>query len=315
MSAAQKPSVTSSLRIFMVMEAIRVIGGTALVSISSSWATQSRMPETSFSSLASSASVTASRARRAIRRTVARSTDMEGFLVASSARLAPRRASGNFGGSGLEGDAYVRHEHLFLAQRGDEFVGGLVQHREGPVMAGNDRVEIEETLAGERRRLGPHGEAVADGHEADLWRVDFADQRHVGEDRRIAHVINRLLPFRGDDEAATGAEIDRAAIDHMRGGMPGRDEGEVEIAEMERAPGIAAIDLVHALAGEIGRKLVHGDERGVGLLTDAQRISAMVLVPVGERDMGDDVDHLVEGNPGLLERGVAGEKRIHQDAA
>jgi hypothetical protein len=76
MSAAQKPSLTSSLRIFMVMDATRVIGGTALVSISSSWATQLRIPETSFSSLASSASVTASRARRAMRRTVARSTDM-----------------------------------------------------------------------------------------------------------------------------------------------------------------------------------------------------------------------------------------------
>src|SRR5262245_39622486 len=197
MSATQKPSVTSSLRIFMVMDATRVIGGTALVSISSSWATQSRMPETSFSSLASSASVTASRARRAMRRTVARSTDMgrRGRLVASSARLAPRRASGNFGGSGLEGDADVRHEHPVLAQRGDEFVGGLVQHREGPVMAGNDRVEIEEALTGERRRLRPHGEAVADGHEAYLRRIDFADQRHVGEDRRIAHVIDRLLPF------------------------------------------------------------------------------------------------------------------------
>jgi hypothetical protein len=41
----------------------------------------------------------------------------------------------------------------------------------------------------------------------------------------------------------------------------------------------------------------------------------MVLVPVGERDMGDAVDGLAEGNLGLLERGVAGEKRIDQDAA
>jgi hypothetical protein len=69
------------------------------------------------------------------------------------------------------------------------------------------------------------------------------------------------------------------------------------------------------LAREIGRKLVHGEERGTRLLADAHRIPGMVLVPVGERDMGDAVDGLAEGNPGLLERGVAGEKRIDQDAA
>ena len=97
--------------------------------------------------------------------------------------------------------------------------------------------------------------------------------------------------------------------------MPGRDEGEVEIAVMERAAGIAAIDLVHSMAGEIGRKLVHGEELGVRLLTDAQRIPGMVLMPVGERHMGDAVDRLMDGDPGLLERGVAGEKRIDQDAA
>ena len=97
--------------------------------------------------------------------------------------------------------------------------------------------------------------------------------------------------------------------------MQGRDEREVEIAVMERAAGVAGIDLLHPLAGEIGRKLVHGKELRAGLLADAQRIPGMVLVPVGERHVGDAVDRLVDRDPGLLERGVAGEKRIDQDAA
>ena len=68
--------------------------------------------------------------------------------------------------------------------------------------------------------------------------------------------------------------------------MPSRDEGQVEIVVMERAAGIAGIDLLHPLAGDIGGELVHGEKLGAGLLADAHRIAGMVLVPVGERHMG-----------------------------
>src|SRR5918994_3809979 len=170
MSAAQKPSVTSSLRFFMVMAATRVIGSTALVSISSSWATQSRMPDSSFSRRPASSSVMARRARRAMRWTVARSTDMETLacgLRLSSARIAPRDASGNVA-SGLERHANLGHQDDIVAHLGDEGVGGLIQHRESPVMARNDQLELEEALAGERRGPRAHGVAVADRHKADL---------------------------------------------------------------------------------------------------------------------------------------------------
>jgi hypothetical protein len=60
---------------------------------------------------------------------------------------------------------------------------------------------------------------------------------------------------------------------------------------------------------------MHGEERGTRLLADAHRIPGMVLVPVGERHMGDTVDHLMHRNPGPLEGGVAGKKGIDQDAA
>ena len=80
-------------------------------------------------------------------------------------------------------------------------------------MAGHDGLELEEALAGERRGLRPHGEAVPDRHEADRRPIDLVDQPHVGEDRRVAHMVDGLALVRGDDEAATGAEIERAAVD------------------------------------------------------------------------------------------------------
>ena len=53
--------------------------------------------------------------------------------------------------------------------------------------------------------------------------------------------------------------------------MPGRNEGEVEVAMVQRAAGIAGIDLVHAAARHIGGELVHGEELGAGLLADRAR--------------------------------------------
>ena len=97
--------------------------------------------------------------------------------------------------------------------------------------------------------------------------------------------------------------------------MPGRNEGELEVAMVERAAGIARIDLVHAAAGHIGGELVHGQELGVGLLADPHGVAGMVLMPMRERHMRHAVDRLVQGNPGILEGGVAGEERIDQDAA
>ncbi len=60
---------------------------------------------------------------------------------------------------------------------------------------------------------------------------------------------------------------------------------------------------------------MHGEKLGIGLLADLHRIAGMVLVPVGQRHMGDTFDRLVHGNPGLLEGGIVGQKRIDQDAA
>ena len=97
--------------------------------------------------------------------------------------------------------------------------------------------------------------------------------------------------------------------------MPGRNEGEVEIAVMERAAGIAGVDLLHPLRRHIGGELVHGDQLGTGLLADAHRVAGVVLMPMGERHMGHALGRLVHLDAGILEGAVAGKKRIDQDAA
>ena len=58
-------------------------------------------------------------------------------------------------------------------------------------------------------------------------------------------MVNRLALARGDDEPTTGAEIDRPPLMEEARGMPGRHEGEIEVLMMERAAGIAGIDLLN----------------------------------------------------------------------
>jgi len=89
-----------------------------------------------------------------------------------------------------EGDAQLRHQDGITTHFRDKFVGSPIKQGKRPVMAGNDGLELEEALAGERRRLRPHGEAVPDGHDADLRAIDLVDQAHIREDRRVAHMVD-----------------------------------------------------------------------------------------------------------------------------
>ena len=68
-------------------------------------------------------------------------------------------------------------------------------------------------LAGQRRRLGPHGEAVADRHAADLRPIDLVDQPHVGENRRVTHVVDSLALLAAMTRPQQAAEIDRTPVD------------------------------------------------------------------------------------------------------
>ena len=97
--------------------------------------------------------------------------------------------------------------------------------------------------------------------------------------------------------------------------MPGRNKGELEVAMVKRAAGIAGVDLLHPAARHIGGELVYGHQLGIGLLADPHGVAGMVLMPMGERHMGHAIRRLVQGDAGILEGGVAGEERINQDAS
>ena len=164
-------------------------------------------------------------------------------------------------------------------------------------MAGHHGLELEVALAGERRGLGPHGEAVADRHEADRRPVDLVDQAHVGEDRRVAHMIDGLALVRGDDKPATGAEIDRAPVMEDAGGMPGRHEGDVEILVMEVPPVLPGSIVLHPEARHMHGELKHRDERRARLLADGHCVAGMVLMTMGECHMGDALGDAVHARP------------------
>src|SRR3977135_2998563 len=80
--------------------------------------------------------------------------------------------------------------------RRDEVACVLIEKIEGPVVARENGIEFKETFDRERCRPPAHGETVADRHKADLGRMNFRDQTHVGEHIGIAHVIKaRRVPW------------------------------------------------------------------------------------------------------------------------
>lgn len=122
---------------------------------------------------------------------------------------------------------------------------------EGPVVAGDNGLEFEETLDRKRRRPPAHGETVADRHKADLGRMNFCDQTHVGKHIGIAHVIKaRGFPWLNDN-AVRAAEIDGFPVDNGSRRMQRLGEAHAEQAAIDRAPGVAGIDIFRALRIQI----------------------------------------------------------------
>src|ERR1700737_3630936 len=62
--------------------------------------------------------------------------------------------------------------------RRDEVACVLIEKIEGPIVAGDNGIEFEETLDRKRRRPPAHGETVADRHKAYLGRMNLRDQTH-----------------------------------------------------------------------------------------------------------------------------------------
>ncbi len=96
--------------------------------------------------------------------------------------------------------------------------------------------------------------------------------------------------------------------------MPGWHKGEIEIAVIEHAAGIAGIDLVHPLPCEIRGKLMHRQQRRPGVLADRYHVAGVVFVPVGERHMRHALGRAPERQAGILEGRISGEERVDEEA-
>src|SRR5262249_6710782 len=93
--------------------------------------------------------------------------------------------------------ALLGHDHFggVPLHLSDEFVGVRFDDRERAIVARHDGVELEEALDRERGGRGAHGEAIADRHHGHFGLMDFRDQRHVGENVGVAHVVDGGLAF------------------------------------------------------------------------------------------------------------------------
>ena len=97
--------------------------------------------------------------------------------------------------------------------------------------------------------------------------------------------------------------------------MPGRNERNVETVVVEGAAGIAGIDILHALPRQIRGELEDRYQRRRVLLAGGDGIAGMVVVAMGERDMGHAFDRLAHGYAGIFESRIAVEKWIDQKPA
>src|SRR5437764_315602 len=262
-------TVTTSGRFFMVIGVTDVIGSTPLTSTSDNCSTKARMALSSPLRCSTSSSVTAMRARCAMRRTVLASTDMD-TLSANPISVPAPIAEPHFTGQPprLYRDrlALLGHDDFggMPLHRGDEFVGGRLDNGERAVMARKHRVELEEALDRERRGFRAHGEAVPNRHHGDPGLMQLGDQCHVAEHVGIAHMIDGRLAWRGDDGAARIAEIDRHAVLDVAGRMVGAHQRHREAALVRGPSGVHGIELFQALGGEPHAQIVVGDHRHAG---------------------------------------------------
>lgn len=118
-------------------------------------------------------------------------------------------------------------------------------------MARQDRIEIEITLAGESRHRTAHGETVANGHNADFGLVKLVDERHVGENIRVAHMIERRRILEVEHKAIRVSKRLLNAVFRQHGGrMKCIDEGNCKTFMRQRAARIAGVKLFHALTAK-----------------------------------------------------------------
>ena len=94
------------------------------------------------------------------------------------------------------------------AHRGDEFVCRRIDDRKRAIVTRDHGIELKEPLDRRRGSGRAHRETIADRHKSNARLVDFGNERHVGENIGVAHVIDGGLAARFDDRATGIAEVD-----------------------------------------------------------------------------------------------------------
>ena len=92
--------------------------------------------------------------------------------------------------------------------------------------------------------------------------------------------------------------------------MQRRGQGDRKLAAGKGSAGIAGIDVIHALPVQEHADLEIGDDLRAGFARDVGRVADMVVMAVGQHDMGDARRNLVEA---AGEFRVAGQERVDQD--
>src|SRR5690606_33824649 len=106
--------------------------------------------------------------------------------------------------------------------------GGCIKQAECSEMTWHHRFEPEKALASQCSHRAAHCEAVTDRHQADIWCMQLVDERHSGENVRVAHVIQRLVIGKVQHQSMRVPEIDVAVLHRKTGRMRSVDKGRGE---------------------------------------------------------------------------------------
>ena len=116
-----------------------------------------------------------------------------------------------------------------------------------------------EQPAGDRGVARIHGEEVADRQEAELGTVELRDELHVGEERRVAGVVEGVAAGKPDHESSREAAVHEPVRRRDSRRVIRAHHRHPRSQHVEVAAEVHADAVLDALAGEPGRQLVAGD--------------------------------------------------------
>ena len=149
---------------------------------------------------------------------------------------------------------------------------------------GHDPLSTQK-LDGQCRLAWVHREPAADGQEAQIGRIQVADDLHVAENGGIARVVNPFSVLEGQNEARRLSGVDARIVEART--VHGVGERDADTAEIHRSP------FAHRARVLFGKTLVLGDQvhqfigarhRASALAVHVHDGGDVIEVAVGEGD-------------------------------